>query len=57
MVTHGVIAEGAKERIEESDMEKLIITDTVEGQPEGLGGKVEVVGVGKVFGEGVNRWV
>ncbi len=54
-VTHGVLAEGAVKRIEQSPMKKLLITDTVENQPEPLTDKIEVVSVATLFGEAIRR--
>ncbi len=52
-VTHGVLTEGAMERIDASPIEKLFCTDTVENQPVRFSDKVEVVSVAPLFGEAV----
>ena len=52
-VTHGVLSEGASARIDDSPIEKLLITDTVETHPEPLSKKVEVVSVAGLFAEAV----
>ena len=51
--THGVMSEGAAERLDRSPIEKLLITDTVESHAESLSGKVEVVSVAGLFAEAV----
>lgn len=54
-VTHGVLATGAVARIEASPITRLLITDTVENQPEPLGDKMSVVSVAALFGEAIRR--
>ncbi len=54
-VTHGVLAEGSIARIDNSPIQKLIITDTVENQPVTFSDKIEVVSVAPVFGEAIKR--
>lgn len=54
-VTHAVFAEGAMDRIERSPIASLLVTDTVETQPEPLASKVEVVSVAPLFGEAIAR--
>jgi len=54
-VTHGVFAEGSMERIEQSPIERLFVTDTIETQPVELCDKVEVVSVAPLFGEAIRR--
>ena len=55
MVTHGVFSIGAKEKIDRSNISKLIITDTIETQPETLSSKVEIVSVAPLFGDAIRR--
>ena len=55
MVTHGVFSVGAKAKIDASGIQKLLITDTIETQPETLSSKVEVVSVAPLFGEAIRR--
>lgn len=55
VVTHGVLGRGALERLSESPIRRLIVTDTVEHPPEDLGEQVEVVSVAPVFGEAIRR--
>jgi ribose-phosphate pyrophosphokinase len=54
-VTHGVFVEGSMERLDQSPIEKLIVTDTVENQPVELSNKVEVVSVAPLFAEAIER--
>lgn len=54
-VTHGVFAGGAMAAIDASPIERLFVTDTIETQPEPLGGKVEVVSIAPLFAEAIRR--
>ncbi|HEX6286307.1 MAG TPA: ribose-phosphate pyrophosphokinase [Acidimicrobiia bacterium] len=54
-VTHGVFTQGSMERLDESPIEKLIVTDTVENQPVEISEKVEVVSVAPLFAEAIER--
>lgn len=54
-VTHGVLTAGSIERIGESPIEKLVITDTVENQPVEFSDKIEIVSVASYFGEAIRR--
>ena len=54
-VSHGLLADPACERIDESPIEKLFMTDSVETQPTTLSSKVEVVSVAPLFGEAIRR--
>jgi ribose-phosphate pyrophosphokinase len=54
-VTHGVLAAGSIERIHNSPLKQLFITDTVEGQPVELSDKIEIVSVAPLFGEAIKR--
>src|SRR5438067_1730545 len=53
VVTHGVFAEGSMERLDESPIERLIVTDSIETQPVELSGKVTVVSVAPLFAEAI----
>src|ERR671930_1754948 len=55
MVTHGVLARGAMERIDASPIKQLFITDTIETQPVQFSHKVEVVSVAPLFAEAIKR--
>lgn len=54
-VVHGVLANGASKRIDDSPIKKLFITNTVENQPGVLSKKIEVVSVAPLFGEAIRR--
>lgn len=54
-VTHGVLADGSIERLDNSPIKKLFITDTVENQPVQFSPKIEVVSVASIFGEAIKR--
>jgi ribose-phosphate pyrophosphokinase len=54
-VTHGVFAPGTKERIDNSPISKLFVTDSIETQPTPLSSKVEVVTVAPYLGEAIRR--
>jgi len=54
-VTHGVFGTGARERLDASRLEKLIVTDTVELPPEYMPSKVEVVSVASLFADAIRR--
>jgi len=54
-VTHGVLARGSIERIDNSPIQRLFITDTVENQPVQFSDKIEVVSVASLFGEAIKR--
>jgi ribose-phosphate pyrophosphokinase len=55
MVSHGLLTEKGLERLEDSPIERLFITDTVETHPVALPEKVEVISVAALFGEAVRR--
>jgi ribose-phosphate pyrophosphokinase len=54
-ITHAVFAPGTAARLEASPIERLLVTDTVETQPEPLGSRVEVVSVAPLFAEAIRR--
>lgn len=54
-VTHGVFSPGAMARLEDSDIEALYVTDSVENRPEPLIEKIRVVSVAGCFGEAIRR--
>lgn len=55
MATHPVLSDSALERIEESAIQKLIVTDTIP-LPEGYKStKLEIVSVANIFGEAIKR--
>lgn len=54
-VTHGLLAGAASARLDDSPIERLFITDSVETQPTELSPKVEVVSVAGLLGEAIRR--
>lgn len=54
-VTHAVFAQGSMERVEESPIRRLYVTDTVENQPVRFSDKVHVVSVAPLFAEAIHR--
>jgi len=54
-VTHGVLTKGSIEKIDNSPIKQLLITDTVENQPVQFSAKIEVVSVASLFGEAIKR--
>ncbi len=54
-VSHGLLAGDANRRLEDSPIERLFMTDSVETQPVPLSPKVEVVSVAGLFGEAIRR--
>jgi ribose-phosphate pyrophosphokinase len=54
-VTHGVFTEGSQERLDQSPIETLIVTDTVENHPVKLSSKVDVVSVAPLFADVIRR--
>ena len=53
--THGVLSGPAIERIAESPIEKLVITDTIPLEPEKRIDKIEVLSVASLFAEAIDR--
>lgn len=54
-VSHGLLAGPASERLDDSPIQRLFMTDSVETQPDALSSKVEVVSVAGLFGEAIRR--
>lgn len=54
-VTHGVFSPGAMKKLNDSPIRAMLITDTVETQPEPFSEKVQVVSVAPLFGEAIRR--
>lgn len=52
-VTHGVLTKGATEKIDKSEIEELVITDTVEYRFQDLSSKVKVVSVADSLAEAI----
>ena len=55
VATHGVLSGPAIKRLNDSDIKKIIITDTISIDKEKKTDKIKVVSVAKIFGEAVNR--
>lgn len=54
-VTHGVFADQTIEALDDSPIELLFVTNTVEPRTEVLSPKIEVVSVGPLLGEAIRR--
>jgi ribose-phosphate pyrophosphokinase len=54
-VTHGLLTGPTTQRLDDSPIERLFMTDSVETQPQTLSEKVEVVSVAALFGEAIRR--
>lgn len=54
-VTHGVFTGKSMERLDDSPISRLYVTDTVENQPVTLSDKVETVSVAPLFAEAIGR--
>ena len=55
VATHGVLSGPAMERLSESNIKKIIVTDTIAIPKEKHIEKMRIVSVGDIFGEAVNR--
>lgn len=55
VATHGVLSGPAIERLSESKIKRIIVTDTIEIPESKQLDKMEIVSVGTVFGEAINR--
>ena len=53
--THGVLSGPAIDRIQNSDLEKFVVTDTIPVEEALRGDKIEVVTVSGIFAEAINR--
>jgi ribose-phosphate pyrophosphokinase len=54
-VTHGVFVNGSMERLDQSPIDKLIVTNTVENHPVSLSSKVEIVSIAPLFATAIER--
>jgi ribose-phosphate pyrophosphokinase len=54
-VSHGLLAGEANRRLDDSPIERLFMTDSVETQPSPLSPKAEIVSVAPLFGEAIRR--
>ena len=55
MATHGVLSDPAIDRIEKSDIKKIIITDTISIPKNKLIDKLKIMSVSGIFGQAVDR--
>ena len=55
VATHGVLSGPAIERLSDSNIRKIIITDTIQIPENKKINKLKIVSVAKIFGEAVNR--
>ena len=55
IATHGVVSGEALERLEKSQINKIIITETIEMSREKMIDEVKIVSVSKIFSEAVSR--
>jgi ribose-phosphate pyrophosphokinase len=54
-VSHGVFTKGSMERLDQSPLQSLLVTDSVETQPVVFSRKIEVVSVAPLLGEAIRR--
>lgn len=54
-VTHGVLSGQAVERIEQSVLKELVITDSIASEGRNLSGKIRVVSCARLIGEAIRR--
>ena len=55
IATHGVLSDPAIDRIEKSDIKKVIVTDTISIPKHKLIDKLKIVSVSNIFGQAVDR--
>ena len=55
IATHGVLSDPAIDRIERSDIKKVIITDTISVPKHKLIDKLKIISVSNIFGQAVDR--
>jgi len=55
IATHGVLSGPAIERLDQADIKKIIVTDTIDIPKTKQLAKMEIVSVGTVFSEAINR--
>ena len=54
-VSHGLLAGDAVKRLDDSPIERLFMTDSVETQPVDFSASIEVISVAGLFGEAIRR--
>ncbi|MEY4185866.1 MAG: Ribose-phosphate pyrophosphokinae [Planctomycetota bacterium] len=52
-VSHGVLSRGAVQKIENSEIVRMFMTDTIEPALETLGGRIEVISVAPLFAQAI----
>ena len=55
MATHGVLSGPAIDRLNESSIKRIIVTDTIAIPKEKQIDKMKIVSVANIFGEAINR--
>jgi ribose-phosphate pyrophosphokinase len=55
--THGVLSGPAIERINESSLKEVVVTNTIAQGPEKASPKIKVLSVGKLLGHAIRRIV
>ena len=55
VATHGLFSKPATERLMASSIDKVIVTDTIDVQAQGLESKLEIVSVAKIFAASIQR--
>ncbi len=55
LVTHGVFSSGSMEMIDDSPIERLFVTDSIEDRPTDLSAKIELVSIAPLLGEAIRR--
>ena len=55
LATHGVFTVGSMEKIDNSPIERLFVTDSIETQPIHLSQKIELVSIAPLLGEAIRR--
>ena len=55
IATHGVLSDPAIDRIEKSNIKKVIITDTISVPKHKIIDKLKIVSVSNIFGQAVDR--
>jgi len=54
-ITHGILSENAVQRIADSELNELVITNTVPLPPEKRNDKITVLSVAELFAEAIKR--
>jgi len=54
-ITHGVLSNKANEKVENSDIDLLAITDSIPLENDKKGKKIKIITVGELFAEAIRR--